>query len=125
MKNALVISTTQEELLSNVDDGTNRLFINGSEIPSSSWVGTGNYTATVAGHLITIAKIDSDAGNIMLTKTGDYTYKLGKISTGGGGSGGLGAFAFEIDSRGHLICDYVGDEPDFEINSNGHLILTL
>lgn len=76
MKNILIISTTEEELLSNVDDGTNRLFINGSEIPSTDWVGTGNYTATVEGHAITIAKIDSLDGNISLAKTGEYTYEM-------------------------------------------------
>ena len=76
MKNVLIISTTEEELLSNVDDGTNRLFINGSEIPSTDWVGTGNYTATVEGHAITIAKIDTLTGNISLARTGDYTYEM-------------------------------------------------
>lgn len=76
MKNVLIISTIEEELLSNVNDGTNRLFINGAEIPSSSWVGTGNYTATVEGHAITIAKIDTLDGNISLAKTGEYTYAM-------------------------------------------------
>lgn len=76
MKNVLIISTTEEELLSNVNDGTNRLFINGAEIPSSSWVGTGNYTATVEGHSVTIKKIDSTDGNISLARTADYTYEM-------------------------------------------------
>lgn len=79
MKNVLIISTTEEELLSNVDDGTNRLFINGSEIPSTDWMGTGNYTATVEGHAITIAKIDVeslDGLNVSLAKTADYTYEM-------------------------------------------------
>lgn len=76
MKNVLIISTTEEELLSNVNDGTNRLFINGAEIPSSSWVGTGNYTATVEGHAVTIAKIDTLDGNISLARTADYTYEM-------------------------------------------------
>lgn len=76
MKNILVISAIEEELLSNVDDGTNRLFINGSEIASSSWVGTGNYTTTVEGHTVTIKKIDTLDGNISLARTADYTYEM-------------------------------------------------
>lgn len=83
MKNVLIISTTEEEMLSNVNDGTNRLFINGSEIPSSSWTGTGNYTATVEGHAVTIAKIDSTDGNISLARTGDYTYEMRRRTPSG------------------------------------------
>lgn len=44
MKNVLFIENQEVTLLSNVDDGTNRLFINGTEIPYSYWVGTGTYT---------------------------------------------------------------------------------
>ena len=83
MKNVLIISTTEEEMLSNVNDGTNRLFINGSEIPSSDWTGTGNYTATVEGHTVTIAKIDSTDGNISLARTGDYTYEMRRRTPSG------------------------------------------
>ena len=83
MKNVLIISTTEEELLSNVNDGTNRLFINGSEIPSTDWVGSGNYTATVEGHAVTIAKIDELTGNISLARTGDYTYEMRRRTSSG------------------------------------------
>lgn len=85
MKNLLVISTTGEELLSNVDDNTNRLFINNTEIPSSDWVGTGSYSATVEGHTITIAKISELSGNIWLEGVSAYNYRLKTISSGGGG----------------------------------------
>lgn len=84
MKNVLIISTTEEEMLSNVNDGTNRLFINGSEIPSADWVGTGNYTATVEGHAVTIAKADTLDGNISLARTGDYTYEMRKRTPSSG-----------------------------------------
>lgn len=80
MKNVLIISTTEEELLSNVNDGTNRLFINGSEIPSADWVGTGNYTTTVEGHAVTIKKIDDLTGNVSLARVSDYSYEMRKRS---------------------------------------------
>jgi len=89
MKNVLVISTEKEELLSNVNDGTNTLYINGSAIPSTDWTGTGNYTATVEGHAITIAKVDDTSGNITLEKVSDYNYKLKKLSSGGGSNVGV------------------------------------
>ena len=76
MKNTLIITTDNDALVSSIDDGTNTLFINDTEIPSSDWVGTGNYTTTVEGHSITIAKIPDLAGNIMIQKVSDYNYKL-------------------------------------------------
>ena len=123
MKNVLIISTTEEELLSNVDDGTNRLFVNGSEIPSTDWMGTGNYTATVEGHAITIAKIDVDSLdglNVSLAKTADYTYEIRKRTP----TESQGLYAFSIDNNGHLILTYQGNTPpDFEIDqTTGHLI---
>lgn len=120
MKNILIISTTEETLLSNVNDGTNRLFINGTEIPSSEWVGTGNYTATVEGHAITIKKADSTSGNISLAKVGSYSYEFRKRTP----SEVEGLYAFSIDNNGHLILTYQGTTPpDFEIDeSTGHLI---
>lgn len=125
MKNTLIISTTEEELLSNIDDGTNRLFINGVEIPSTDWVGTGAYTATIEGHSISITKIDTLSGNISLARVGAYEYEMRKRTPSGGGGGG-GLYAFSIDNRGHLILTYEGSTPpDFYIDSNGHLIARL
>lgn len=80
MKNSLKISAAGEDLLSTADDGTNRLFINGTEISSASWTGSGTYTDTVAGHAITIAQVEDTSGNIALRKTGSYTYELYKIT---------------------------------------------
>ena len=122
MKNVLIISTTEETLLSNIDDGTNRLFINGTEIPSSQWVGTGNYTATVEGHAITIKKTDDLTGNISLARLADYSYEMRKRASS---EAGEGLYAFSIDNNGHLILTYQGaTPPDFEIDANGHLIAT-
>lgn len=120
MKNVLIISTTEEELLSNVNDGTNRLFINGTEVPSTDWVGSGNYTATIEGHSVTIKKIESLSGNISMARTGSYTYEMRKRTP----SESQGLYAFSIDNNGHLILTYQGDTPpDFEIDTTtGHLI---
>ena len=79
MKNTLIITADNDDLISSIDDGTNTLFINDVEIPSSDWVGTGNYTTTVEGHSITIAKIASLTGNIMIQKISDFSYKLVSI----------------------------------------------
>ena len=87
MKNVLVISTQRQELLSNIDDGTNTLFINGTGIDSSEWTGTGNYTDTVNGHEISIAKVADTTGNVVLEETGTYTYRLKKLTAGGGAVG--------------------------------------
>lgn len=76
MKNILTISAAGQELLYSAEDGTNRLFINGTEIASSSWVGTGTYTTTVEGHTVTITKASSLTGNLMLAETGSYAYEF-------------------------------------------------
>lgn len=150
MKNVLIISTTEEELLSNVDDGTNRLFINGAEIPSSAWVGTGTYTTTVEGHAVSITKIDTLTGNISLARTGEYTYEMRRRTP----SSGTGIESIVQTSTSHedggvniVTCTLTdGTETDFEIRNgtrghdgavveasgvyafqidgNGHLILT-
>ena len=76
MKNVLIHNGTAQQLLSNIDDGSNTIFINGTEIPSSSWVGTGYYTQVIEGTTISIAKIESLSGNIMLQQTAVNTYQL-------------------------------------------------
>ena len=76
MKNLLQITSAGEDLLGTVDDGTNRLFINDTEIASSQWTGTGSYTGSFSGHTITIAKIADTSGNVAIRKTGDYAYQL-------------------------------------------------
>lgn len=67
-------------LLANVDDDTNRIFINNVEIPSSEWVGSGYYTQVINSVTISIAKISSLSGNIMLQKVSTNIYRLVKSS---------------------------------------------
>jgi len=76
MKNTLKHNGATQLLLANVNDGTNRLFINDVEIPSNSWVGNGNYTQTINGVTISIAKIADTTGNVMLQRITNTTYKL-------------------------------------------------
>lgn len=76
MKNILKHNGTQL-LLANVDDDTNRIFINDIEIDSSNWVGSGSYIHFInAFTFITIQKIADLSGNIMLQKISDRSYKL-------------------------------------------------
>lgn len=66
MKNNLTINENGIQMLSAIDDGTNALIINGTEISSSSWVGSGNYTFTEFGTTYTIKKAESTIGNYQL-----------------------------------------------------------
>lgn len=63
-------------LMANINDGTNRLVINDTEIPSSQWVGTGTYTYTNGTRSITIDKIAQNTGNIMIEQITGSSYKL-------------------------------------------------
>lgn len=76
MKNILKHSNGSQTLLSNVDDDTNRIFINDVEIDSSEWVGSGTYTQVIDNVTISIAKISDLSGNIMLQKVSANTYRL-------------------------------------------------
>ena len=87
-------------LLSNVDDGTNTIYINGESVPSSDWTGTGNYTFTSGGVTFTIQKIADDSGNIMMQLVSGTTYRLVKGRTSTGNS------ALFIDSSGFISVDY-------------------
>lgn len=84
MKNVLKHNGTQI-LLANVDDGSNRIFINDEELASSNWVGSGTYTQVIEGTTISIAKIADLSGNIMLQKQSENNYALvRKADTGSG-----------------------------------------
>lgn len=76
MKNTLNYSAGAQTLLSNVNDDTNRIFINGTEIPSTDWTGTGTFTYSVEGATISIARISDTSGNIMLQKVDTDSYRL-------------------------------------------------
>lgn len=80
MKNILNTKTDgTPALLSNVDESGNSLFVNGTEISSSSWVGEGTYTFTAGTHTYTISKAPDNDGNYQLLKVSDYTYQFVKI----------------------------------------------
>lgn len=76
MKNILKHNGTSQLLLSNVDDGTNRIFVNDEEIPSNLWIGNYSYVILIDGHPVGIQQISDDSGNIMLQKVSDNDYKL-------------------------------------------------
>ena len=76
MKNILDTSNGIATLLSNVDDGTNSIYINGAMIPVADWTGTGDYTFTDSGVTFTIHKISDASGNIMLQLVSGTTYTL-------------------------------------------------
>ena len=80
MKNILNTKTDgTPALLSNVDESGNSLYVNGTEISSSLWIGEGTYTFTVGSHTYTISKAPDNDGNYQLLKVSDYTYHFAKI----------------------------------------------
>lgn len=80
MKNTLFISASAEvEMLSCTDDGTNKFYINGSEIPVADWIGTGYYVYTVDGIDITFEKAPSGGGNFQLIQDDDYQFHFAKV----------------------------------------------
>lgn len=81
MKNIIQISSTGEDIVTSIDDETNRLFINDDQISSSDWTGTGYYSGTFEGHTVTIKKVADLNGNVGIRKTADYTYELYKHKT--------------------------------------------
>lgn len=86
MKNILNIDNGIPTLLSNVDDGTNTLYINDELVPSSEWTGTGYYSFTSGGLTFTIQKIRDNSGNIMLQlieQSGGTSYRLIKAISNG------------------------------------------
>lgn len=76
MKNTLTYSQGIQSLLANMNDGTNRILINGVEIPSSDWTGTGTFAYSVEGATISIQRIADTSGNIMLQKVATDSYRL-------------------------------------------------
>lgn len=86
MKNVLTYKNGSQDLLANVDDGSNTIYINDSLIPSTDWVGTGTYTTVVTGTTISIERISDLSGNIMLQKQADNEYALVRKSEAGDGN---------------------------------------
>lgn len=83
MKNVLNYKNGSQDLLANVDDGSNTIYINDSLIPSTDWVGTGTYMTVVTGTTISIERISDLSGNIMLQKQADNEYALVRKSEAG------------------------------------------
>lgn len=82
MKNSLIIDENGLlEMFSSTDDGTNSLEVNETEIPSSSWVGSGNYTFTIGEQTYTIAKASSSTGNWQLIQDSDYAFHFQRVLT--------------------------------------------
>lgn len=118
MKNLIVINADGEQLVSSIHDNTNRLFINGTEINNSLWIGTGQYITTVENHEITINKIADLNGNIILVKNSDYHYSLLKSSTGGG-SGGVTSYNDLTDKPSIEGVTLIGDKTHEDLNLSG------
>ena len=76
MKNTLSINNGIAMLLVCLDDGSNSFFINDTEIPSSSWVGSGTYTYISGGVTFVINKVSDTDGNIMLIQVDTYEFSL-------------------------------------------------
>ena len=82
MKINFTITNGTVELLSNTDTGANTLIINGTEIPSTDWTGSGYYTYDG----ISIQKIADNTGNIYCNKITATSYVLNReVPVSGGG----------------------------------------
>lgn len=80
MRNTISVDIEGNEFSSSLNDGTNALVINDVEIDSSEWVGSGYYTTTVNGYALSIAKVPSLTGNIILVQDTAYNYSLLRTS---------------------------------------------
>ena len=80
MRNTISVDVEGNEFSSSLNDGTNALVINDVEIDSSEWVGSGYYTTTVNGYTLSIAKVPSLTGNVILVNDTAYNYSLLRTS---------------------------------------------
>ena len=80
MKNLLIIDDEGVlRMASSIDDGSNDFYLNGDLVPSSDWVGSGNYIYTVAGVTYTIKKAASSTGNYQLIQDSEYNFRFQRI----------------------------------------------
>ncbi len=119
MKNILLIDLDGENLISSVNDGSNRLFINSEEIPSQDWVGEGNYITTVRGHPLTIKKTEDLDGNIIAIKITAYNYELRKARNSGEGTQGATSYTDLTDKPSIEGVTLEGDKTFEELNLQG------
>lgn len=79
MKNTLIINDNGVlQMASSIDDGTNALIVNGTTIPTSDWIGTGDYTFTINSVTYTIAKAPNSTGNYQLIKDDDTEFHFAR-----------------------------------------------
>lgn len=79
MNISMIIGDTRPTLIQRVNTGVNELYIDGSRIAPSQWVGSGYYTFTKNGNQYSIKKADANVGNITLKIIDDYNYELVQI----------------------------------------------
>ena len=80
MKNSLFTNSDGTfKLLSSVNDGTTALYINGTAIDSTYWVGSGTYTYVNGSHTYSIEKAASASGNWQLIQDDEYNYHFAKV----------------------------------------------
>ena len=79
MKNILLIDDNGVlQMASSTDDGTNSLFVNDTEIPTTDWIGSGDYTFTINSVTYTIAKAPNSTGNYQLIKDDDTEFHFAR-----------------------------------------------
>lgn len=110
------ITDNTVELLSNTDTGENALIINGVEIPSSSWVGSGYYVYDG----ISIKKISSLSGNVFCNKVSDTEYELAaksEVSYVTSVNGQTEIVTLDADDIPYNLTQSVGDAIDSNITA--------
>lgn len=79
MKNILLIDDSGVlQMASSFDDGTNSFYVNADEIPTSDWIGSGNYTFTIGAVTFTIAKAPNSTGNYQLIKDSETEFHFAR-----------------------------------------------
>lgn len=79
MKNTLIINDNGVlQMASSIDDGTNALIVNGTTIPTSDWIGSGDYTFTINSVTYTIMKAPNSTGNYQLIKDDETEFHFAR-----------------------------------------------
>ena len=79
MKNILLIDDNGVlQMASSIDDGTNALIVNGTTIPTTDWIGSGDYTFTINSVTYIIAKAPNSTGNYQLIKDDETEFHFAR-----------------------------------------------
>lgn len=79
MKNSLIIDENGVlQMASSIDDGTNALIVNGTTIPTTDWIGSGDYTFTIGTVTYTIMKAPNSTGNYQLIKDSETEFHFAR-----------------------------------------------